>query len=634
MKSSLGTNRVARFIWLAGKELIPEPVKLPATLAKHFRDCFFVTSPQERLALYSQLAEADEKATREIEELIRQEWENILPAGRHLPPGTTAVVRGLVDSLRAAGQEKTDDAQLASLEGALGSHVLHAGETLPPTKLNPQQVQLGRLVVSSALRSVPDIGPGPTPFPQIPGYEIKRFLKQGGFGRVYVAYHEETKSLRAVKVGDAHKRLPRELGFGTQFNSPHLVRYLENGWLGDGRYWIAMDYLSEQSLGEMLAAAGGRCDPELALVIGEQVLTGLKALHDKGVIHRDLTPNNVMADSSFRLRLIDFGLARPLATLDGGTGTTTGSIVGTPFYMSPEQLRGDEVTLATDVYSFGVLMYRLFTGTEPFRGANVVALALAIERESVDLKRAGIPADLRDFLGRCLDKDPARRPPHGKSALKAFDKVAAALRRQFRYERFAAGWKLIFERKAIPRFVEQHEGWDPKDPAASARAFTRWAAEQGIAEVDEERIAQAFPAVFATRAATVRAKDLLTRATKLRADITASSDASPKELGLLNGVVKARSEVVARSHKTIDAKVREVLHAEDVASGAAAEAHMPVAPPATDEHAQLPLAIEDILSPPPPTEPATPTEEGPLVWVAGIVLALLVLVTVLFMIWG
>jgi hypothetical protein len=547
MLSSLGNNRVARFIWLAGKEFIPEPVKLPVSLARHFRDCFFVTSPQERLELYAQLAAADEKATREIEEMIRKEWENILPAGRKLPVGTTAVVRGLVESLRAAGKEKnaSDDAQLSSLEGVLGAQVLAGGDALPPASLNPQQVQLGRLVVSSALRAAPDIGTGLPAFPQIPGYQIKRFLKQGGFGQVYVAYHEASDTLRAVKVGDAaeHKRLDRELKLAREFDSPHLVKYLDHGKL-DGRYWIAMDYLSEQSLGEMLETAGGKFDPELALLIGEQVLTGLSVLHANNVIHRDLTPNNVMADASFRLRLIDFGLARPIGGIGVGTGTTTGSIVGTPFYMSPEQLFGDELTLASDVYSFGVLMYRLLTGTEPFRAANIAKLAVAVENGNPDVNRDGIPQALREFIGKCLAKEPEKRFPDARTAFQVFSNIGPSITWRLRRDRFALAWNQARERQAIEKFVVQYHG--DGEPNAVARAFSRWMADQKLTPLDEEWMARLFPPIFDAARAVIRAATLLLHVKQTQRAL--EQEAPEQERELWRRVIDARNVAFKRAH--------------------------------------------------------------------------------------
>ena len=133
-------------------------------------------------------------------------------------------------------------------------------------------------------------------------------------------------------------------------------------------------------------------------------------------------------------------------------------------------------------------------------------------------------------------------------------------RRRLRHEKYAAGWKQILDKKAVTKFVEQYTAWDPNEPAAAACAFTRWAAERNITQVDEERIAEVLPVAFAAKAAAARAQDWLARATALRDEI---GDAAPeKERELWGGVVKARNDAVARARGAITTSVREALNVE------------------------------------------------------------------------
>jgi hypothetical protein len=189
-------KRVARFFWLAGKEFIPDPVKIPFALARHVRDCFLVTSTKDRLALYADLAETDDEAKLELENLILQEWSNVLPAGRTLPANTTDVVRGLVESLRVAGDAhrggRSEEEQLRCLGRELASRVLGGRQSLPAAALSGPQRELGRLVVSSALRAEPQPDPVAWALPSIENYEIKRFLKEGGFGPGFTHYEAVT----------------------------------------------------------------------------------------------------------------------------------------------------------------------------------------------------------------------------------------------------------------------------------------------------------------------------------------------------------------------------------------------------------------------------------------------------------
>src|SRR5262249_24422515 len=149
--------------------------------------------------------------------------------------------------------------------------------------------------------------------PSIPGYQMLRLLGQGGFASVYLARHDSTKELRAIKFGafGDERRFDREMAVLQTVKHRNLGRYYEHGRMPN-HYWIAMEYLGEHTLADVLATV--RPSLKQVLLMALQILRGLAALHEQNIIHRDLKPENVMLDADFRLRLIDFGLVKVFHT--------------------------------------------------------------------------------------------------------------------------------------------------------------------------------------------------------------------------------------------------------------------------------------------------------------------------------
>jgi serine/threonine-protein kinase len=254
-------------------------------------------------------------------------------------------------------------------------------------------------------------------------------IGRGGQATVWLARDVGLDTLVAIKVFKAdltatqRERLRREVLLGRTLQHPGLVRVFELIETGD-RLAVAMEWIPEGSLAQRLEAGPLAID-EVVRVAG-QVLEVLAYLHEKGVVHRDVKPSNLLVDSEGRVRLADLGLARPL---DDDRGLTrTMAAVGTPAYMSPEQIRGEAPAPAADLYGLGVTLYQLVTGALPFSGTSEFDVAnkhLTVRVGDPRWQRRDCPAWLAGFILRLLEKAPRDRFRSAPAAL-------AALRRRRR----------------------------------------------------------------------------------------------------------------------------------------------------------------------------------------------------------
>ena len=250
-------------------------------------------------------------------------------------------------------------------------------------------------------------------------YRIQRLLGKGGMGAVYLAHDEVLGDVVALKVISSAwasdeaamvERFKREAAAARKVSSPNVIRIHDLGEARPGLLYLSMEYVQGRTLAEVIGARGlvpiADCRDILA-----QVATGLAAAHDAGVIHRDLKPGNVLVGERNAVKIIDFGLAK--ATAAEGM-TATGMLMGTPYYMSPEQVRGRRVDAASDIYSLGALAFHLVTGRPPFGGDNAIAVGFAHLSEPVPSPRAlraELPAELDAAIVRALAKEPRDRPP-------------------------------------------------------------------------------------------------------------------------------------------------------------------------------------------------------------------------------
>jgi thioredoxin-like negative regulator of GroEL len=264
----------------------------------------------------------------------------------------------------------------------------------------------------------------PTPSVSLPArWRLQREVGRGGQAEVWLARDAELATFVAIKVFKAEltatqrERLRREVTLGRTLHHPGLVRVYELIDGGD-RLAVAMEWVPEGSLAQRLDA--GPLAINEVVRVAEQVLEVLAYLHEKNVVHRDIKPSNLLVDSEGRVRLADLGLARPLDDDRGLTNTL--AAVGTPAYMSPEQIRGEAPAPATDLYGLGVTLYQLVTASLPFTGTSEFDVANKhLTEPAGDPRevRPECPAWLAGFISRLLEKSPRDRFASATCALDA-----------------------------------------------------------------------------------------------------------------------------------------------------------------------------------------------------------------------
>jgi serine/threonine protein kinase len=253
---------------------------------------------------------------------------------------------------------------------------------------------------------------------------------------VYLAHEESAGQLAAVKLLAAElaqetgflQRFQREINVLGQLSHPNIVRFFESG-TQDGSYFFAMEYVEGESFEQILHRLGRVPWPEV-LDAALQICPALKHAHDRGIIHRDLKPPNILRTPSGVIKLTDFGIAKVFAAQQL---TTTGGVVGTAEYLSPEQAAGKQANKRSDLYCLGVVLYTLLTGRTPFEGrtaADLLHKHLYAQFDRPQTLVPEIPHDLDDIVCQLLEKDPDRRPPDCLVLHRQFDRVRRKLQRK------------------------------------------------------------------------------------------------------------------------------------------------------------------------------------------------------------
>lgn len=270
--------------------------------------------------------------------------------------------------------------------------------------------------------NLPDLGPG---------YRILEALGSGGMGSVYKVEEVGSGAILAAKVMHEHlytdgdsqvqRRFEREIETMSALSHPGLVKVEGFGRTEDGRAYLLMELVEGCSLAEVLSRVGN-LEEKIALPLFIRILEGLEYMHSHKIVHRDLKPSNVLVvmDAENELfqdqaKIVDFGLAKVVRneSLDATAITRTGDIFGSPLYMSPEQCQGDEVSIVSDIYSFGCLMYEVLIGKPPFEDDNPVKIVLQhlydSPRSPSSFVDRSISASLEDVILICLAKNPQER---------------------------------------------------------------------------------------------------------------------------------------------------------------------------------------------------------------------------------
>ena len=248
-------------------------------------------------------------------------------------------------------------------------------------------------------------------------YEIDGILGRGGMGTVYRARDlvlDEAVALKVLRpeiaaTAEMAERFRSEIRLARRVSHPNVCRIHEYAEEGSLRY-ISMELVQGTTLKALLGKEG-RLPPAQAADLAIQVAQGLSAIHRVGIVHRDVKSLNIMVDAEGTAKVMDFGIAKRVAA-DGAADPATGYVVGSPEYMSPEQARGRRVDSRSDIYSLGIVLYEMLTGSVPFRGDTAVAtLLMHIEKPPPLNGGEGreLPPSMLPVLRRSLAKDPAAR---------------------------------------------------------------------------------------------------------------------------------------------------------------------------------------------------------------------------------
>ena len=314
-------------------------------------------------------------------------------------------------------------------------------------------------------------------------YEILSLLGAGGMGEVYLARDTQLERKVALKLlsekytenTDWLRRFLREARAASALNHPNIITIHEVGEV-DGIHYIATEHIEGRTLRQQMI--GGRMKVLSAVNIATQIASALAAAHDAGIVHRDIKPENIMVRPDGYVKLLDFGLAKPMKSSPLRTETSSlsqlntdpGIVMGTVNYMSPEQARGYSIDTRSDVFSLGVVLYEMMAGRAPFEGSTTSDVIVAIlDREPSRLSQNlnEVPAELERIVGKALRKDRDER----YQTIKDFHLDLKSLQREIEIRsRFGDSWP--YEVKAEKNSEEKEDSAHPAVPTAAVRKHT------------------------------------------------------------------------------------------------------------------------------------------------------------------
>ena len=294
-------------------------------------------------------------------------------------------------------------------------------------------------------------------------YKIVTELGRGGMGKVYRAIDQKIDEEIAIKLIKPEIAADKQTieRFGNELKMARKIAHrnvCKMYYLGEekGAHFITMEYVPGEDLKSMIRMSG-QLSTGMAIKVAKQVCDGLTEAHRLGIIHRDLKPNNIMIDKSGEARIMDFGIAR-LLKAKGITGA--GIMIGTPEYMSPEQVEGKEVDQRSDIYSLGVILYEMVTGRVPFEGDTPFTIGMKHKGEMPEAPRnlnAHIPDDLNSLILKCLQKEKDQRYQSAGEVRSELEKIEQGLPTT---ERIVAKKKPTASREITVKFsLDKHFKW-------------------------------------------------------------------------------------------------------------------------------------------------------------------------------
>lgn len=256
--------------------------------------------------------------------------------------------------------------------------------------------------------------PHGTPFSE--RYDIEELVGRGGMGIVYRAVDKVLNEKVAIKIlnplfssdKDVNERFKQEIKLARKINHENVISIYDMGEV-DGIRYISMEYIQGKDLKEVIRAEGGALPLNFAIIIIRQIVAALKVAHDLGIIHRDIKPQNILIQRNGQVKILDFGIAR-LANSD--ELTRTGSLLGSPVYMSPEQASGKDTDHRSDIYSLGVIMFEIFSGRIPFLADTPIATALKHVNEEPPRPTSinpNVPIWVENIILKAMEKRPEDR---------------------------------------------------------------------------------------------------------------------------------------------------------------------------------------------------------------------------------
>jgi serine/threonine protein kinase len=276
--------------------------------------------------------------------------------------------------------------------------------------------------------------PEAPPIPELIGsYRVEKLLAKGGMGEVYLAHDDRLgrpvaiKQIRSDKPVSAEDRvrLRREAQSVARMSHPAIAQVHDVVYSDDGDS-IVMQYVEGRTLAEIMSLGG--IEPTMAMSVAREVAEGLAAAHAKHLVHRDLKAENIMVTPWGQAKILDFGLAKQMPQGDTAESLTAqGMLIGTISIMSPEQASGGQIDFRSDLFSFGILVYELFTGKSPFWRDRWIETLHAIRKTdppSMCALRPDLPSELSDLVDQLLQKDPDKRPQDSQEVANVLTRIA------------------------------------------------------------------------------------------------------------------------------------------------------------------------------------------------------------------